>query len=149
MAFSIKLVPDKIITCDDGEAVFGLITLGNFREHFTSALGYWSVDDYLQHWKQALDRIINEEPTSCLITSMLDPKTASFIFWWPMYRVEDFVFIQNQIFFLNQSQIKFGGKDPFSFVPARQVVNEDGLQVSEWSVPILDVKEFYTDLLSD
>ena len=145
MAFSISLISDPLLELAPGEvASFGVIQIDSFQERFIASLMYWSVDDYKRHWKQAIERILHSSDVSCLITSMVDPAIATFIFWWPMYRVNETVLIQNQILFLDQLQSPFDEHTPFSFVPKRQTINEDGDVISEWSVRINDLEEFLT-----
>jgi hypothetical protein len=44
---------------------------------------------------------------------MRDPSVANFIVWWPMYRVDETVFIQNQLLFLDQLASSFNEDAPF------------------------------------
>src|SRR5262245_1505378 len=137
MAFSIGLIPEPVPNLDPGVvASLGVIQIGYFQERFIASLMYWSADDYKRHWKQAIERILHSSDVSCLITSMVDPATASHIVWWPMYRVNDSVFIQNHILFFDQLQSSFDERNPFSSVTERQTVDEDGNRISEWSVQI-------------
>lgn len=143
MAFSIELLPDPVPDLDPGViASLGIIEIGSFKERFIASLMYWSADDYRRHWKQAIERVLQSSTVSCLITSMLNPKTASLVFWWPMYRVNDTVFIQNHILFFETLQSPFDERNPFSFVPVRRTVDEDGNKISEWSVRISDLEGF-------
>ena len=143
MAFSISLIPDPAPNLDPGVAAsLGVIQIGSFQERFTSSLIYWSADDYKRHWRQAVQRILHSFDASCLITSMVDPATGNHIFWWPMYRVNERVFIQNHVLFFDQLQSPFDERNPFSSVTERQTIDEDGNRISEWSVRIDDLEEF-------
>lgn len=143
MAFSISLIPDPVPNLDPGVvASLGVIQIGSFQERFIASLMYWSADDYKRHWKQAIERILHSSEVSCLITSMVDPATASHIFWWPMYRVNDNVLIQNHILFFDQLQSSFDERNPFSSVTERQTIDEDGNIISEWSVQINELEDF-------
>jgi hypothetical protein len=120
----------------------GEIIIGEYLERFEVSTSFWSVEDYQEHWKQAIRRVINGEDKSCLITSMYNPESANFIFWWPIYRVESEVFIQNQVLFLNDETIPFNPRDPYASVKDRETLTEDGLPISEWVVPLLDLQHF-------
>lgn len=146
MTFSISLLSEPVSYPELKEkACWGLITIGSFQERFIAALDYWDAADYVRHWKQAIHRIIQPSPNSCLITSMYDPATANFIYWWPMYRIVDTVVIQNQILFLDKLPTPFDPNSPFSYVPKHETVNEDGVQISEWSLSIEELKAFYNE----
>lgn len=143
MAFSIRLLPDSVPDLDPGViAGLGVIEIESFQERFIASLMYWSADDYRRHWRQAIERITQASAVSCLITSMLDPATASHIFWWPMYLVKNTVFIQNHILFFDKLLSPFDERNPFSFVPERRTIDEDGNKISEWAVQIGDLEEF-------
>ena len=98
MSFFIGFVNDEDAIYDDKERFLcGAILLGSIEERFLVPLSYWQPIDYEKHWRDALQRILAGEKTSCLITSMYDPSLANFIVWWPMYRVGELIFVQNQI----------------------------------------------------
>src|SRR5262249_7110148 len=103
MAFCIKLLNEPAPDLEPGVvARLGLIKIGAFEEHFVASLMYWNASDYTRHWSQAVERIVRSSTTSCLITSIVDPANSKFLFWRPMYRIGETVFIQNQILFFDQ-----------------------------------------------
>ena len=143
MAFSINLLSEPFQDPESGVLVsYGSIEIGTFNERFLASLVYWRPNDYMHHWKEALTRIDSLADVSCLITSIVDPSTASHIFWWPMYREEDTVYIQHQILFFNNLSCPFNENDPFSSVPKRQLMDEDGNRISEWAVSIKEIEYF-------
>lgn len=142
MAFSIDIIDESAADQPGNEARWGLIRINSYVERFIAAIDYWDVKDYRRHWQQALTRIITDSPTSVLVTSMVNPAVANFIYWWPMYRVGDSVYFQNHILFLDELGISFDPEDPFRFVPERTVVNQDGERISEWSASIADLEFF-------
>lgn len=148
MPFSIALVNDPNLRFPDFDpkvASLGIIEIGPYKERFIAPLMYWSVDDYRRHWEQAIERILfHQSDVSCLITSMADPAKSAFIFWWPMYRVNNkTVCIQNHILFFDKLQSPFDESNPFSSVPERRTINEDGDNISEWLVSIDEVRHFW------
>ncbi len=142
MALSIRLIPDPFQDPESGVLVsYGSIEIGTFNERFLASLVYWRPNDYKHHWNEALTRIVSSSDVSCLITSIVDPSTASHLFWWPMYR-GDTVYIQHQILFFKNLSSPFNESDPFSSVPKRQRVDEDGNRISEWAVSIKEIEAF-------
>lgn len=142
MAFSITFLDEAIRDNEAEKARYGQIVIGTFHERFFAPLHYWAASDYEHHWKESLTRITGSGSVSCLITSMYDPEKPNFIFWWPMYRIEDQVFIQNHILFLNELLEPFNESDPCQSVRERRTVDEDGNRISEWSVSIDDIASF-------
>jgi hypothetical protein len=122
--------------------VWGQITIGSFVERFIAPLGYWSKGEYEEQWNSGISRIIGPHDVSCLITSMRDPATANFIFWWPLYRIGETVYVQNQLVFVEQLKMPFDPMDPYVQIPPRVTLNEEGETVSEWPVPLQAIKDF-------
>jgi hypothetical protein len=63
----------------------GRITLDDFVEDFESPLWFWKTADYERQWTQGIQRILEGEPKSCLITALIEPiQTADYVFgsWW-------------------------------------------------------------------
>ena len=150
MAFSIRLLSDPVPNPEPCVRVsYGSIEIEAFNERFLTSLVYWSPDDYERHWKEALTRVVSSPDDSCLITSIVDPSAASHLFWWPMYREGDTVYIQNQILFFKNLPSPFNENDPFSSVPARQRMDEDGNRISEWAVSIKEIEAFLNQINND
>lgn len=143
MAFSIGLLPEPVPDLDPGViANYGQIKIGSFQERFIASLVYWDAAHYRCHWKQAVARIVHSSDISCLITSIVYPATAKYLFWWPMYRVRNTVYIQNQILFFDSLSSPLDEDNPFSFVTERRTVDEDGNAISEWSVSVDEMESF-------
>jgi len=126
----------------NGVAV-GKIQIGSFSETFEVALNYWRQPDYRRQWYTGIKRIVDGSTTSCLITSIVDPSTANFIHWWPIYRVDEEVVFQNHLLFMDAiAGGQFQDTDPYRFVPERETVSDDGESVSEWVAPLQSLKQF-------
>jgi hypothetical protein len=127
---------------EDPLVAIGELKLGDDREYFQSVLGFWGVDDYLQSWTEALQRLLAGASTSCLATSIVDPSNANFVEVWPLYREQDEVYVQNKLLFLDQLPHEFDPAAPWDSVDPRSLVNEDGRRISEWRVSLDDIREF-------
>jgi hypothetical protein len=79
---------------------------------------------------------------SCLITSMFDPLTANFIFWWTLYLDGNIVHIQNQILFLDELDKPFSKLNPYEFIRERKTVSDEGDKISEWDISVDDIKVY-------
>ena len=123
---------------DEPGVALGEITLGTFVEVFEMALTTWNVEHYQQQWDEGIQRILSCASKSCLITSFWSEKNALGGEWWMMYRVQDQVVIQNQLIrpdVFDQRYKNFDADNPYSSIPDRKTVTDDGQKISEWSVP--------------
>lgn len=122
----------------------GEITIGNFKETFYSSLSYWKTEDYHRQWIEGLNRIIHVSQ-SCLVTNIFDPNIAQRLEWWILYKENETVFIQNELFAASVYKSFIGIDRPFTpdtcynFITPRQTHTEDGDKISEWSIPTQDL----------
>jgi hypothetical protein len=144
--FSIEVVPGSVaLEAGDAEAS-GMITVGDFRETFRMALSFWDANEYRRSWGRALRRLEDREVVdSCLVSSITEPKSANFIFCWPVYRRNEEVFVQNSIIFLDELEGRFDAEEPWLFINPRRTVNDDGDLISEWATTISEVRRFVRD----
>jgi hypothetical protein len=133
MTFEIKLFESQTLeTRGRGE-----ISLATYSEQFECTFEFWSREDYENHWYKCIRRVVIDRLDSCLITSLTDPRTANFLFWWPIYMTsEDSVAIRNEVLFLDQHHVHFDPDAPFSSLRPRAVTSEEGIKISEWHLPL-------------
>lgn len=139
MTFAIEFLP-KLEA--DKRSAKGEIVIDDFIEKFESELTFWKTEDYIRQWVEGIERIIHMTNNSCLITSISNPDHANFILWWVMYKQDNMILFQNQILFFELLDQKFSLDNPYIHVPKRMTVNEDGKEISEWSVPLQEIKNF-------
>lgn len=139
MAFDIRVVSERADEPADPVGR-GRICIGSFEEEFEMVFEYWTPAQYKRQWREGVRRIVDNRPTSCLLTSIGDPTTANFFFWWPIYRVYDRICVQNQMLFLDDLEESFDLSDPYRSVRARETVSEDGSRISEWQTTIADLR---------
>ena len=70
---------------------------------------------------------------------MYDPRSANFLMWWPMWRVGDTVFVQNQILFMDKIREGFDEEGLERYIPKRTTTTSEGERISEWSVSVKDI----------
>ncbi|MGF1751124.1 hypothetical protein [Vibrio cionasavignyae] len=125
----------------DGEQVLdGQLIIGDFSEGFHASTSYWDRKKYLSQWVKGLEVILKGGNKSAFITTMYDPTTANFIFWWVMYLVGNDVYIQNHVLFMDELGEPFNESDFVKFVPERETFTEYGEPISEWKVSIDDIR---------
>lgn len=133
----------------EGSLLIGEISLGDFSERFESSLEHWSRLDYENHWQESVRRVLQQGKSSCLITSITNPESANFIFWWPIYVLEDkSIRIQNQVLFLEECESPFDEKQPFRSLRTRETMSEDELPISEWRITHNDLSNWLSALTS-
>ena len=150
MSFSIAFLDDPTSYPYDDPATpqaKGVLILGEAREHFGSSLFQWSKKEYETQWRYAIKALLDGNDRAALITEYVGPQAATHLEWWPMYVVDNAVFIQNHLLFYDQLTQPFSLQNPFSFVPDRRTTNEEGKKISEWTVAIPEVEEFARALL--
>lgn len=143
MSFDIRFTDETHTDLETGTTSrAGVITVGTFRESFVSLLPFWDERRYERHWHDAVQRLINTDCDSCLISSIADPSVSEILFWWPMYRDGERVYVQNSILLYSALSSPFNPADPFSSVPPRTMINEVGERVSEWCVDLEELRAF-------
>lgn len=137
--------PREAVEENDGSAeASGRITIGDFTETFRVPLGFWGESDYRRNWRQAFEVLdANQHSTSCLMTSMTDPRNSNFLACWPMYREGEDVYIQNAIIFLDEIGEAFDPAAPWAYVQPRHGIDEDGNKISEWTTSMYSLREFF------
>ncbi len=117
----------------------GRIQIGTFSESFEASVEYWPAEEYDSHWRRSIRRVVEEFKDSCLISSITDPETGNFLFWWPIYLLDrSQVAIQHQVHFLNEDNT-FDPDNPYRSLRSRETTSECGEQISEWLVPLNDL----------
>ncbi|MGE0784792.1 MAG: hypothetical protein AB7S26_03815 [Sandaracinaceae bacterium] len=132
------------------DELLATIKIGDFCEQFPVSTVYWTPEQYLGQWRQALEELAAGSPKGCMIASVEDPDVVgSKAFLWIFYRDESDVVFQNMLLFLDDwrpdlTETASGLSD---WTPPREVVSEDGQRISEWRVPFSGLTT--TVLLSD
>jgi hypothetical protein len=150
--FSIEVISKKPKQIWGLPAYEGRITIGDFHETLFMPINSWSIEEYQQQWKEGLERIKNND-TSCLVVTVQNLSTHPLIELWTLYKVEDKVFIHNQM--LNAEIVKelnltinlsnFNKTSCYQFINPRitnelgEVIDEDGETISEWSIPLSEI----------
>ncbi len=144
MAFSIAFLDEPLILEDDNPTIpsaVGRLVIGDWEEEFVSSLFRWSKEDYQDQWLLAIKSLLNGNDKVALITEYLGPEGGR-LWWWPVYRIEETAYFQEQILFFDQLGEPFSMERAFSFVKDRQTTSGDGDSISEWSVNLSEIKEF-------
>jgi hypothetical protein len=126
------------------EGLVGLLMLGNYEERFVSHTCAWSERDYAEQWRCALATALDGKP-SALITDMRTQAQSSHLVWWPMWKVGSDVVLHNQLLFFAKHKVKGAYIEIerlYELIGEHTSTNSDGTPVSEWRVPLDDIKEF-------
>ena len=115
------------------------IQINDFVEDLYLPLDWWNSNNYEQQWKEGLKRLVNHD-TSCFVVGIHNPKLWKFIEWWPLYKIDNKIYIRNQIILNDIYEEQIGDK-PFTintcydFVPKRGASHDDeGQKISEWVI---------------
>ena len=121
----------------------GRITIDDFAEDFESPLWFWKTADYERQWAHGIQRILDGEPKSCLITSLIDPvRTGDYVFgsWWKLYLDGVNVILQQQLLIGDVVGARFDVTDPYSAVPDYRPTTEEGEPLSSWITSLNEFK---------
>ena len=138
--FDISLTDEHVL--ESGvQALYGKICVGEYSETFIASLVNWSVAQYQQHWEDALQRIVEERRDSALITSYVRPDLAEFLIWWPLYLEGELVYVRNELLLYSQLSKPFVVDHPWGSLRPRQILNPEGLPISEWAISVQSIRE--------
>lgn len=121
------------------DLALGEITLDDFVETFETPLTFWKADRYERQWREGIDRLLKGALRSCLITSMLDPRSEVFGVWWKLYREGDHVVVQNQLLLTEVLGGDLDPDEPYRSIPERLPFNAEGALVSEWLLEFSEI----------
>jgi CdiI N-terminal domain len=145
MPFSIAFLDEPLVYPYDDvntPGASGLLTMGNLKERFCSSLYHWSKRDYESQWRHAINVLLNESFKAALIVEYTGTDASSHLEWWPMYKVGDAVYLQNQLLFYNQLPEPFSLDRPFIYLRNRETTDQAGRPISEWLVRLSEVEQF-------
>jgi hypothetical protein len=145
--FSIKIFDPKIVKHREMPCCTGEIQIGDFQETFMMPLEYWSMHDYVNQWKEGIERLKTHNKT-CLVTELQDPARGPLAMIWSLYKKGRMVYIRNHFLF-GKSFARRVKKKPFNaqtcydFVgPRGKAISLSGLPISEWDIDLESVLKF-------
>jgi hypothetical protein len=171
--FTGEVVHDEGVTLH-----LGAITLGAHEEAFGASCSFWSQREYQQQWLEAARRLLEPSARSAFITHMDDPATESVINWWPTWRIDSLIILQNHLLFpgakpgedeYNPLTARFSLEDPYAALGDRDSGHSEECQrtnicrrtklgsreivgevcCSEWCVTVEAVKDFLERRIKD
>lgn len=145
MSFRIDL-KDGVFREFDEVVLHGEIEIDGYKESFFAPVGYWSREDYLRSWKQSLAEGLRDSGHAVLVTSMRDPSSCNFIFYWVIFLEGNEAYIQNGVFFLEELPAPFMPDKINSYIPTRKEINEDGREISQWKIGMFSIINFFNEL---
>ena len=124
---------------EGGYALWGEITLGDYRERFLAPITLWSRERYEQHWREAADRLLRGGERTAFFT-------VAWQFWWTMARQGEVVLVQEELLTGDRGEPLGPVLDPevvpYELLEPVRLQSEDGNEISTWRVTIADVKAF-------
>ena len=120
----------------------GFIRIGDFSETFVVTLNYWPATQYTQQWHVSLKRLLAGSPGVGLVTCMVAPESGDSGRAWILYREDDTVAIQEKLFVPPNFGPDLDADLQLLHVPPRNMVSEEGVPVSEWSIGITAIEDF-------
>lgn len=140
--------PDEYLEDDPTvPSAVGRIVAGELIEEFSSSLYEWNKLDYESQWFLSLEHLLNGGDRAVLITFYVNPRESSNLHWWALYRGEtEIVHVQDHLPWYDMFEGEFSAAKACSFLKDRETVNEDGITISEWDIPLAEVRSFFEKL---
>ena len=123
----------------------GKLVLGTSEEEFLANLSIWSKSDYEAHWERELRALVEGNSKVALVVSYDDPKAASNLEIWRVYRDEESAHFQNQLLSYDNLPADFEVSEIRRYIQDRVVTNAHGDRISEWDVALRDIELFLRD----
>jgi hypothetical protein len=123
-------------------AAHGELVLGKTTEEFLANLSLWGKSDYESHWARELKALYEGRPRVALVVSYDDPKAASNMEIWRVYRDGEWVHFQNQLLPYSNLPQGFEVSKMSHYIQDRLVTTTEGERISEWDVAIRDIELF-------
>jgi hypothetical protein len=143
--FSIEVISQKPETMYGILSHIGQITIDKFKETFIMPLSTWTLEEYQAQWHNAIERIKNHD-TSCLVVSISGIKNENpSVTLWTLYKVGETIFIHNNLLIndtvahMTVKLSDFNSKTCYQFINPRVTIDEDGEEISEWSIPLSEL----------
>lgn len=142
MSFEIKFINEKM----DGEEV-GEITIGDFKETFLVSIDNWNKKRYEEQWVRAIKRIVHSDVddniNSALVTSIPDFSKEDMIEYWPLYKINNVVYVQNYWADAGPLKESITDENIYKFIRPRETFSEStGQPISEWQVSLDDLRHW-------
>lgn len=118
--------------------------IGDHKEIFPLITTLWTPAAYEAQWMDALKSLVDEHVDCCvLITDVQPSEDSSGVTYWAMYREGDHVYLQEQ-FSRDRAALLIGSATAvLPHIPPRvQGTPEEQSEVSEWVLPIEDIRQF-------
>jgi hypothetical protein len=118
--------------------------IGDHKEVVPLITTLWACDAYESQWMEALQALADESVNCCvLITDVQHPEDSTGVTYWAMYREGQDIYLQEQ-FSRDRTALLIGPASAVApHIPTRiQGTLEEQSQVSEWMVPIDDLRQF-------
>ena len=127
----------------EGERLFnwGRLTLGHFREEFQAPLYDWAPGDYVAHWLESAQKLVQGAPVVVFLTHMMRPD-AAYHLGWPAWREGERIYVQERLFLREQLNGAFDPEFPEVHVGERQEISPEGERISQWTVGLRDIVAF-------
>ena len=130
--FSEEVYPSKIV-------------INDFYEWINIPVIYWDIEQYKASWKKSIKYGLETKKHAALVVSMYNPDSLNFISTWTLYFVNQLIYIQNKLIFLDECN-NFDINNINNFISDRETHNEDGIKISEWQCNLEDIINYYNSL---
>lgn len=145
ISFSSRPVPPEPDSDLDTPMQYVVVVIDGVSTTFLAPMNYWETSEYIEQWKEGIERILVGEASSCLLTGVRNPALHEGVTMMELHRVEDEVFARERYVFADRVPQNFDPRDPYELVgphPAIHVEATGEVRVIQGTrVALTDVAE--------
>jgi hypothetical protein len=144
VTFTIRTMPEPAASRESISPVWGEITLGEYIESFPLMTSLLSASEYEDQWAAAVRAIAQQRVNrAMLVTDIQPPSESSGISYFALFRDGARVFVQQRFMRPSPSvDVRLPEAVEATIPPRFQERDGEQMEVSEWCVPIDDLREF-------
>ena len=127
--------------------IYGSFILKDLNESFHPSFRVWSVNDYQQHWKKNLKKVLTGKNTSLIVNwNPVSGETGFSGEMWEVFHLEKDKYALQNCLILNENypdgKINPNKLEPFP----RETIDEDGEKISEWETTRAEILDLLKTL---
>jgi hypothetical protein len=137
--FRIRFFTPAVVNGEGWRHAGGELVLGDVRLCFLVDLTAWDMRDYGQQWHDGIARLARGETSTALMTAYNGRDGRSHVMW-ALWSDTTRVYIQEHAVLPAELDAPFDPSNPYEHIGEHIPSAESGLPISEWHIPIDELR---------